>query len=41
MTFSKLINGDSASKYKSHQTYLLTNYIKSILWRVEVRLSYL
>ena len=42
MTFSGGINGDCASKYNKIIKYIfLTKYIKSIRWRVAVRLSYI
>jgi hypothetical protein len=42
MTFCGGINGDCASESKKNNyIYLLTNYIKSILWKVAVRLSYI
>jgi hypothetical protein len=43
MTFCGEIKGDGASKSKKKNNllYLLTKYIKSILWGVAVRLSYI
>ena len=41
MTFCGGIKGDCASKSKKKKLYLFTKYIKRILWRVAVRLSYI
>jgi hypothetical protein len=38
-TFCGGIEGDCAASLK--KIYLLTKYIKSVLWRVAVRLSYI
>jgi hypothetical protein len=42
MTFSGEIKEDGARKSKkNYKIYLLTKYIKSLLWGVVVRLSYI
>ena len=41
MTFCRGINGDGARKSKKSLNILLTKYIRSIIWREAVRLSYI
>jgi len=41
MTFCGEINEDGVRKSKKNLMYLLTKYIKRILWGVAVRLSYI
>ena len=40
-TFCTGIDGDGASKSKKKFKILLANYIRSVLWREAVRLSYI
>jgi len=41
MTFCGGINGDGERKSKNNEIYLLSKYIKNVLWGVVVCLSYI